>query len=274
MRAALFTFLAVLQLCSALPPELLPARSEEDRVKNPEQQLLLNPRLKDVVPPPTSTGTVANSETAPNIQIPKGDKSTTIFGDNVNLKWLSWNGSLPNGAVAIYNGWAKFSCSYFRRKQKVGESQQQQLGKSSREFQTITTPPAASMTRSNMLGNPGGRPETEAAGSPGCGGDSAAERRVRFWFPWSSSQSGIDDRLRLQVRQLEPERRTRTVSLGGRSRAEGSPRFSTAGRSHSVSTQPRSSTCRPLVTFPQPLLSAGPLGGSKRYSRHILRRLP
>ncbi|MBN3299556.1 NATT3 protein, partial [Amia calva] len=41
----------------------------------------------------------------------------TIFGDNVNLKWVKWTGSLPNGAVGMWNGYAsrtdyicKFNC--------------------------------------------------------------------------------------------------------------------------------------------------------------------
>uniref|UniRef100_A0A8C9R7N2 Natterin-3-like n=4 Tax=Scleropages formosus TaxID=113540 RepID=A0A8C9R7N2_SCLFO len=45
----------------------------------------------------------------------QGDKSIPIFGDNVSLKWLRWNGSLPNGAVAIYNGYVSrtdYICKY------------------------------------------------------------------------------------------------------------------------------------------------------------------
>lgn len=41
--------------------------------------------------------------------------SSTIFGDNVNLEWLSWNGTLPNGAVSIYNSYTKrtdYICKY------------------------------------------------------------------------------------------------------------------------------------------------------------------
>lgn len=40
-----------------------------------------------------------------------------MFEENVNLKWVSWEGSLPNGSVSIYNGYAeridyvcKFNC--------------------------------------------------------------------------------------------------------------------------------------------------------------------
>uniref|UniRef100_A0A3Q3X2P8 Natterin-3 n=1 Tax=Mola mola TaxID=94237 RepID=A0A3Q3X2P8_MOLML len=41
--------------------------------------------------------------------------SSYIFGDNVNLEWLTWNSSLPNGAVAIYNGYTErtdYVCKY------------------------------------------------------------------------------------------------------------------------------------------------------------------
>lgn len=30
-----------------------------------------------------------------------------MFGEHVNLKWVTWNGSLPNGAVAIFNGYTE-----------------------------------------------------------------------------------------------------------------------------------------------------------------------
>uniref|UniRef100_A0A3Q2CP64 Natterin-3 n=1 Tax=Cyprinodon variegatus TaxID=28743 RepID=A0A3Q2CP64_CYPVA len=41
--------------------------------------------------------------------------SSFLFDDNVNLKWLTWNGFLPNGAVSIYNGYTKrtdYVCKY------------------------------------------------------------------------------------------------------------------------------------------------------------------
>ncbi|XP_061774556.1 natterin-3-like [Nerophis ophidion] len=33
--------------------------------------------------------------------------SSYVFREHSNLKWVSWNGSLPNGAVAIFNGYAE-----------------------------------------------------------------------------------------------------------------------------------------------------------------------
>uniref|UniRef100_A0A8C9R8N8 Natterin-3-like n=1 Tax=Scleropages formosus TaxID=113540 RepID=A0A8C9R8N8_SCLFO len=58
---------------------------------------------------------VLQPETRPKLQMSQGDKSIPIFGDNVSLKWLRWNGSLPNGAVAIYNGYVSrtdYICKY------------------------------------------------------------------------------------------------------------------------------------------------------------------
>uniref|UniRef100_A0A667YMG4 Uncharacterized protein n=1 Tax=Myripristis murdjan TaxID=586833 RepID=A0A667YMG4_9TELE len=33
--------------------------------------------------------------------------SFPMFGDNINLKWVKWDGSLPDGAVAIFNGYTE-----------------------------------------------------------------------------------------------------------------------------------------------------------------------
>uniref|UniRef100_A0A8C6PXN2 Natterin-3-like n=1 Tax=Nothobranchius furzeri TaxID=105023 RepID=A0A8C6PXN2_NOTFU len=41
--------------------------------------------------------------------------SSFLFGDNVNLEWLIWDGSLPNGAISIYNSYTKrtdYVCKY------------------------------------------------------------------------------------------------------------------------------------------------------------------
>lgn len=62
----------------------------------------LNPTLEDVIPslevtnPPTITE-IPETETSPH--------SIPMFGEYVNLKWVAWNGSLPDGAVAIFNGY-------------------------------------------------------------------------------------------------------------------------------------------------------------------------
>ncbi|TKS78163.1 Natterin-4 [Collichthys lucidus] len=33
--------------------------------------------------------------------------SFPMFAEYINLKWVTWNGSLPNGAVAIFNGYTE-----------------------------------------------------------------------------------------------------------------------------------------------------------------------
>lgn len=41
--------------------------------------------------------------------------SSNIFGDNVNLEWVTWDGALPNGAVSIYNSYTErvdYVCKY------------------------------------------------------------------------------------------------------------------------------------------------------------------
>lgn len=64
----------------------------------------LNPTLKDVVPS-------REVNKPPKIQeIPKTkttSRSFPMFGEYTNLKWVTWNGSLPNGAVAIFNGYTE-----------------------------------------------------------------------------------------------------------------------------------------------------------------------
>lgn len=67
-------------------------------------ELWLNPTLEDVVPSrevakPPETRDIPKSEATTH--------STPMFSEHTNLKWLAWNGSLPNGAVAIYNGYTE-----------------------------------------------------------------------------------------------------------------------------------------------------------------------
>lgn len=64
----------------------------------------LNPSLKDVVP--------SREVSKPPIdgQTPETDASShslPMFSEHTNLKWVTWNGSLPNGAVAIFNGYTE-----------------------------------------------------------------------------------------------------------------------------------------------------------------------
>ncbi|XP_077377918.1 natterin-3-like [Festucalex cinctus] len=69
---------------------------------------LLNPQLEGAVPTraPAPAPPVA-SETPADLLMREPLPSDFLFGDNVNLEWRPWNGSLPDGAVAIYNGYTE-----------------------------------------------------------------------------------------------------------------------------------------------------------------------
>ncbi|XP_077377929.1 natterin-3-like [Festucalex cinctus] len=95
MRIAVLSLL-LLQLCS---PTL-----QSDPLDAPRQpKARLNEALGEAVPPleaardPTPQGPVSASSSS---------GSTADFGEHANLRWVPWNGSLPDGAVAIFNGYA------------------------------------------------------------------------------------------------------------------------------------------------------------------------
>ncbi|XP_069039399.1 natterin-3-like isoform X2 [Lepisosteus oculatus] len=80
-----------------------------------KKEPFLNPNLEDVEPPPATDDPVGHPENPAGLVPQEGEKSVSIFGDNVSLKWVSWNGSLPNGAVGIWNGYASrldYVCKY------------------------------------------------------------------------------------------------------------------------------------------------------------------
>ncbi|KAF7687380.1 natterin-3-like [Silurus meridionalis] len=111
MRAALALVLAVLQLCAS------PLHSVPTPDLTAENKNHLNIALGDVVPPLDAWTTVVNSDSPPELEYKEEGGSAFMFQENVNLKWVSWEGSLPNGAVGIYNGYAgrndfvcKFNC--------------------------------------------------------------------------------------------------------------------------------------------------------------------
>ncbi|KAL0979608.1 hypothetical protein UPYG_G00187230 [Umbra pygmaea] len=77
---------------------------------------LLNPELEGRVPSLSSTGPVQGPLAPPELE-DQQKPAPFMFGDNVNLRWQSWNGSLPTAAVGIYNGYTertdyicKFKC--------------------------------------------------------------------------------------------------------------------------------------------------------------------
>ncbi|XP_029943660.1 natterin-3-like [Salarias fasciatus] len=67
-------------------------------------KLQLNPLLENVVPSRENTnapelGVIPEMETTSH--------SFPMYDEHVNLKWVEWNGSLPNGVVAIFNGYTE-----------------------------------------------------------------------------------------------------------------------------------------------------------------------
>uniref|UniRef100_A0A3B1IZF7 Uncharacterized protein n=1 Tax=Astyanax mexicanus TaxID=7994 RepID=A0A3B1IZF7_ASTMX len=109
MGAAFPFMLVVLQL--VVPPMLsIPAPNLS--VAN---KIRLNPDLGEMVPPLDAQSPLIPPDTTPDITTEEEQPSPFMFEDNVSLKWVTWNGSLPNGAVNIYNGYTKrtdYICKY------------------------------------------------------------------------------------------------------------------------------------------------------------------
>ncbi|KAK1155745.1 natterin-3-like [Acipenser oxyrinchus oxyrinchus] len=117
MKPVLLVVLALMQLSvkcvhpSSAPPNSLKEIVEEAAKTKPGP--ILNPSLEGIVPP-----LVLNSAEEHGVLAEQNwEKSHSIFGDNINLKWVSWNGTMPNGAMSIWNGYAervdyvcKFNC--------------------------------------------------------------------------------------------------------------------------------------------------------------------
>ncbi|KAM3868416.1 natterin-3-like [Diretmus argenteus] len=94
----------LLQLCSPalLSDPLLyisPLEEGQEKLKP-----WLNPELEDVVPS-LETSNLPKLREIPENEI--NSNPSSMFGENINLKWVKWEGSLPNGAVAIFNGYAE-----------------------------------------------------------------------------------------------------------------------------------------------------------------------
>ncbi|KAM3868418.1 natterin-3-like [Diretmus argenteus] len=75
----------------------------------------LNPDLQGRVPVLSGNGAAPGPLTPAELEEQQEQTSSSMFGDNVNLEWLTWNGSVPNGAVSIYNGYTErtdYVCKY------------------------------------------------------------------------------------------------------------------------------------------------------------------
>ncbi|XP_030218725.1 natterin-3 [Gadus morhua] len=66
----------------------------------------LNPTVYDREPGLSGKGVMAGSLLTPTV-LEEQPSTPFVFGDNVNLGWLAWNQSLPDGAVAVYNGYTE-----------------------------------------------------------------------------------------------------------------------------------------------------------------------
>ncbi|KAM3611404.1 uncharacterized protein V6R79_018009 [Siganus canaliculatus] len=67
-----------------------------------------------MVPKRSRNNVVAAPLTSVNLERQRSRRSS-VFGDNVNLEWVPWRGSLPNGAVSVdnsYTGRRDYVCKY------------------------------------------------------------------------------------------------------------------------------------------------------------------
>uniref|UniRef100_A0A8D3BT32 Natterin-3-like n=1 Tax=Scophthalmus maximus TaxID=52904 RepID=A0A8D3BT32_SCOMX len=70
---------------------------------------------KSLEPEPTGNNVASAPLTPADLEQQQDLPSSFMFADNVNLEWLTWGGSVPNGAVAIYNGYTErtdYVCKY------------------------------------------------------------------------------------------------------------------------------------------------------------------
>ncbi|CAK6976173.1 natterin-3-like [Scomber scombrus] len=109
MKLSVFPLLALLALSSANLQDIIKKSSKHRKVS------LLNPELQGRVPDSTGNNVVSAPLTPADLLQQEDLPSSFEFGDNVNLHWLTWTGSVPNGAVAIYNGYTErtdYVCKY------------------------------------------------------------------------------------------------------------------------------------------------------------------
>ncbi|XP_070820040.1 natterin-3-like [Chaetodon trifascialis] len=109
MKLSVLLLLALLGLSSASLKDIVEKSSKHRKVS------LLNPGLGGLVPEPAGNNVVSAPLTHADLEQQEALPSSSIFSDNVNLEWLTWGGSLPNGAVAIYNSYTErtdYVCKY------------------------------------------------------------------------------------------------------------------------------------------------------------------
>ncbi|CAL9707704.1 unnamed protein product [Knipowitschia caucasica] len=101
MRLSVLPLLVALLHCSSVrcEPLLLVSQLQDGLEPKP----WLNPSLSEVVP------SRASSSSPRPLDLPDSAplSDTPMFPEYVNLKWVRFNGSLPNGAVGIFNGYTE-----------------------------------------------------------------------------------------------------------------------------------------------------------------------
>ncbi|XP_033973395.1 natterin-3-like [Trematomus bernacchii] len=105
MKWCVAVVLAVLQLCSpALQTDPLLYISQMHEGKEQLRKAWLNPTLEDVVP---SREVTQAAEMREILETETTTHSYPMFAEHTNLKWVTWSGFLPSGAVAIFNGYTE-----------------------------------------------------------------------------------------------------------------------------------------------------------------------
>ncbi|AWP07617.1 putative natterin-3-like [Scophthalmus maximus] len=114
MKLSVLLLSALLALSSASLQDIVQKSSQLRRAS------LLNPELEGLEPEPTGNNVASAPLTPADLEQQQDLPSSFMFADNVNLEWLTWGGSVPNGAVAIYNGYTertdyvcKYKCEYY-----------------------------------------------------------------------------------------------------------------------------------------------------------------
>ncbi|XP_070759863.1 natterin-3-like [Enoplosus armatus] len=82
---------------------------------NTKPVLSLDPSLEDKVPKITGNGSTTQALPTPEEIENKLNQSSSVSFEETNLQWQTWDGSLPNGAISIYNGYVgrvDYVCKY------------------------------------------------------------------------------------------------------------------------------------------------------------------
>ncbi|XP_042277104.1 natterin-3-like [Thunnus maccoyii] len=110
MKLSVLLLLALPALSSASLQDIIKKSSEHQKKIVPA----LNPDLEDRIPKITANGSMLAHLTPPEFEKSQNQSSSFIF-ESTNLEWQPWSGSIPNGAVSIYNDYVSrydYVCKY------------------------------------------------------------------------------------------------------------------------------------------------------------------